>query len=123
MQAHDVADSFTRVGEFEFHELSRFNDGTLGIVKIAEGQGPWERHPDTDELFHLLAGRLELTVLAADGPQTLELSAGQVFVIPRGHWHRARVLAPIELLYLTPGISEHSEADDPRQDADGEGRR
>ena len=54
------------------------------------GQAPWERHPDGDELLHVLEGAVDLTVLTDDGPTELRLDAGSVFVCPKGLWHRQR---------------------------------
>jgi hypothetical protein len=42
--------------------------------------------------------------------------AGSVFVVPRGLWHRHRVGTKLTELYLTPGPSETSTADDPRSE-------
>ncbi len=63
----------------------------------------WERHPMGEEILTMLDGRLELT-LDQDGSVTVaRLDGGRTFVVPRGAWHRARVLEPGLMLGITYG--------------------
>ncbi len=93
--------------------LADFNQCMAGLVRFS-GQTPWERHPD-DELLHILEGEVRVTVLGASETRCLVLSAGQIFVVPRGHWHRQETAARAALLFITSRDgNEASEADDPR---------
>jgi len=60
-------------------------------VKIAHTRGDhvWHVHEDTDEFFLVLDGRFDIA-LREDGGQerTVELSAGDIFVVPRGTEHK-----------------------------------
>lgn len=116
MQAHDIENSLRGLRELEFRMLSRFNRGSLGVFWSSGGTSPWERHPDDDELLHPLEGEVDVEVLTDDGPVVTTVRAGSVFVVPRGLWHRHRHRGPLKELYLTPGPSEHSAADDPRRE-------
>jgi quercetin dioxygenase-like cupin family protein len=73
---------------------------TVGVVRFS-GLTPWERHPDGDELLHVLDGTIDVTVLTDDGPAEVTLDAGSVFVCPKGLWHRQRPHASATLLFRT----------------------
>ena len=47
-----------------------------------------EMHPDADELLFLVAGGVDVLFKVDGGVQTLELSAGDACVVPKGVWHR-----------------------------------
>ena len=66
--------------------LSRVNTSCLRLAVIS-GAYPWHRHPDSDELFLIVEGRLEIDL--AGGP-TLCLDPWQCVVIPAGTVHRTR---------------------------------
>jgi quercetin dioxygenase-like cupin family protein len=87
---------------------------TLGVIRFS-GLTPWERHPDGDELLHVLDGTIDVTVLTDDGPAEVTLDAGSVFVCPKGLWHRQRPRESATLLFSTPThTTEATFADDPR---------
>jgi mannose-6-phosphate isomerase-like protein (cupin superfamily) len=95
-------------------ELGWLNASLLGLVRFS-GQTPWERHPDGDELLHILEGDVAITVLTDDGPVETPVRAGSLFIVPRGLWHRQRPRSVATVLFATPTMgSEHSWADDPR---------
>ena len=44
-----------------FHEFVPFNDGHFAVFPATgEGAGPWEMHPDTDELLFALEGSVTI---------------------------------------------------------------
>ena len=69
-------------------------------VRVVRTQGEFTRHshPDTDELFLVLRGRL--TIRLDDGD--VELSAGQLHVVPRGVPHQPVSLEGAEVLLVEP---------------------
>jgi len=94
--------------------FGQLNQCVLGAVRFS-GQPPWERHPDGDELLHVLDGELVLCVLAPEGRVEVTLNAGSVFVVPRGLWHRSQPRGAVSMLFATPtNDGEVSWADDPR---------
>jgi mannose-6-phosphate isomerase-like protein (cupin superfamily) len=94
--------------------LGMFNQCLLGVTAFS-GQTPWERHPDGDELLHVLEGAVEVTVLTADGPHRETVAAGSLFVVPSGLWHRQQAHARASLLFATAAeTTETSWSDDPR---------
>ena len=82
--------------------------------KLAPG---WEMHPDTDELLQVVeAEHMEVIVMMVDGPERVDLPAGSLFVIPRGHWHQPATLEPTSLVSMTSGATEwtdHEESPPP----------
>ena len=49
---------------------------------------PKHRHPNCDEILHLLSGRIDHTL----GAETFVMEAGDTISIPAGVWHQARAL-------------------------------
>jgi quercetin dioxygenase-like cupin family protein len=117
MKAIDPAQIADEIPEMEFRELARFNKGHAGVFwSEAGGPSPWEMHPDCEEMLQVLEGEIEVEVLPlAGGPgQKTRVPSGSFIVVPRGCWHRQTLVTRTKELYLTPGRSLHSEADDPR---------
>ena len=63
--------------------VATLNDYDLRVVK-AQGEFTRHSHPDTDEVFLVLAGSLTIRL---DDSQ-LTLGSGQLYVVPRGVYHR-----------------------------------
>jgi quercetin dioxygenase-like cupin family protein/predicted DNA-binding protein (MmcQ/YjbR family) len=103
------------VKSLKFQELSRFNQGSVGVFVASKGVSPWEYHADSDEFLYVLEGEVEVTVLAEDETHAARLTAGSCLVIPRGHWHRHCVSKHLKELFVRPGSTEYSEVDDPRR--------
>jgi len=66
-----------------------------------------ERHDDGDEPILLLEGAIDI-LLDEGGPmqRTVELRAGQGFVVPRGVWRRLVIHQAAALVVMTPGPSK-----------------
>lgn len=78
--------------------VARYNDNEVRVVKL-EGEFVWHKHDETDELFLVLEGVLDIELR----DRTLELRSGELVVIPRGTEHRpvARQ-GEVKLLLLDP---------------------
>ena len=120
MQVHEIESVMTKPpqwasadGSARFWTPQPFNQGFLWVGRFS-GQSPWERHPDSDELLHLVEGETDLTLLTDGGPVTVTLRPGSIFIVPRGHWHRHLARGVVTEYGVTPGRTEHSTADDPR---------
>lgn len=77
--------------------VAEFNGHDVMLVK-AEGEFIWHSHPDTDDLFLVLAGRLTIQLRAGD----VELGPGELFVVPRDVEHRPVAHGETHLLLLEP---------------------
>ena len=64
--------------------------------------GEWEMHPHGDELLLLLSGALDVILDLPTGEQTIALTTGAAYVVPRGVWHRMTMREPSDLLFVTP---------------------
>ena len=62
--------------------VARYNDNEVRLVKV-EGEFIWHQHDETDELFPILAGVLEMELR----DRTVTLNPGELFVVPRGTEH------------------------------------
>ena len=63
--------------------VARYNENEVRIVKV-EGEFIWHKHDETDELFLVLEGRLDIELR----DRTVSLGTGELFVVPRGTEHR-----------------------------------
>ena len=98
----------------KFHQVLPFNGHQVGAAHI-EGVSPgWEMHPDTDELFYVLQGEVVMVMAEEAGLKTYKAGPGEMFVVPRGLWHKPGAPDGAKIIYLTPGESLTSEAEDPR---------
>jgi mannose-6-phosphate isomerase-like protein (cupin superfamily) len=82
-------------------------------VKLAklDGEFVWHRHEREDELFLVLAGRLRMRFRERE----VELSPGQLIVVPRGVEHLPVGLDGCAVLLVEPkGTLNTGDASDPR---------
>jgi mannose-6-phosphate isomerase-like protein (cupin superfamily) len=63
--------------------VAEMNDYQFKLVKL-QGEFVWHAHADTDEVFIVLDGELTLQFRDTDLP----LSAGEMYVVPKGVEHR-----------------------------------
>jgi mannose-6-phosphate isomerase-like protein (cupin superfamily) len=77
--------------------VGRYNDNKVFIAK-AKGEFVWHSHPDTDDLFLVLEGNLTIQLRDRD----VELSAGELFVVPRGVEHCPRSDEGASILLIEP---------------------
>jgi quercetin dioxygenase-like cupin family protein len=108
------ADTTAEEADAATRSITALGPCTLGVMRYS-GLTPWERHPDGDELLHVIEGAVDVTVLTDEGPRQVGLDAGSVFVCPKGLWHRQLPRPSVTMLYGTPtNHGEVSFADDPR---------
>jgi mannose-6-phosphate isomerase-like protein (cupin superfamily) len=75
-------------GSYSNHVLVDVNTDCMRLA-VFEGEYRWHQHPDSDELFLVVAGVLQIDL--ADG-NCLELTEWQSVVIPAGTVHRTRAI-------------------------------
>ncbi|WP_299928650.1 UPF0158 family protein [uncultured Nocardioides sp.] len=96
-----VVDIGERLSSFSDHwspkVVALLNDYEVKLVKV-QGEFVWHDHPDTDELFLVVSGRL--TIRLRDGD--VVLGPGQLYVVPRGVEHCPVAEEEVSLLLLEP---------------------
>ena len=70
------------------HVLIDINTDCMRLA-VFEGEYRWHQHPDSDELFLVVAGTLQIDLAGGD---RLELTEWQSVVIPAGTVHRTRAI-------------------------------
>ncbi len=77
--------------------VAELNDYQFKLVKVA-GDFVWHDHPDTDEVFLVLAG--ELRIDFRDG--AVSLKEGEMYVVPRGVEHKPFAERECHVLLVEP---------------------
>jgi quercetin dioxygenase-like cupin family protein len=95
--------------------LLPYRDGAIFAAKFS-GKGAWERHPQGEEIVHILEGMTTLHLITAEGRQSLTLKAGSLVVVPQNAWHQFEAPDGVLLMTTTPQPTENLEVDvdDPR---------
>ena len=77
--------------------VADFNGHEVMVVKV-QGEFVWHSHPDTDDFFLVLKGRLRIEL--RDGDVTL--GPGELYVVPKGVEHRPVAEEEVHLLLIEP---------------------
>jgi mannose-6-phosphate isomerase-like protein (cupin superfamily) len=77
--------------------VAEMNDYQFKIVKL-EGDFVWHDHKNTDETFIVIEGTLRIDF--RDG--AVHLSAGEMFVVPKGVEHKPYAEREVKLLLIEP---------------------
>jgi mannose-6-phosphate isomerase-like protein (cupin superfamily) len=77
--------------------IAEMNDYQFKIVKI-EGDFVWHDHKDTDETFIIIEGNLRIDF--RDG--YVNLSAGEMYVVPKGLEHKPYAGKEVKILLIEP---------------------
>ncbi len=77
--------------------VAQMNDYHFKLAKI-EGEFVWHSHVDTDEVFIVLAGRMQIDL----PDQTVTLQNGDLFVVPKGIQHKPSARQECHILLVEP---------------------
>lgn len=77
--------------------IAELNDYQFKLVKL-QGDFVWHHHQDTDEAFIVLEGKLRIDF--RDGAVTV--SAGEMFVVPKGVEHKPYAEEEVQMLLIEP---------------------
>lgn len=77
--------------------IAQMNDYHFKVVRV-QGEFVWHDHPETDEVFVVLRGQLEIQF--RDGCVTL--SEGEMFVVPKGLEHKPVADRECHILLVEP---------------------
>jgi mannose-6-phosphate isomerase-like protein (cupin superfamily) len=96
--AVNLAEKLATIDElFAPRIVGYYNGNKLQIGKI-KGEFVWHSHPDTDDFFLVLQGRLTIQLRDRD----VELGEGELFVVPRGVEHCPRADEETHILLIEP---------------------
>lgn len=77
--------------------VAQMNDYHFKVVKV-QGEFVWHAHPETDEVFLVLQGHLEIHF--REGKVRLE--EGEMYVVPKGIEHKPVAGAECHILLIEP---------------------
>ena len=77
--------------------IAQMNDYHFKIVKV-QGEFVWHDHPETDEVFMVLKGRLEIQFREG----RVLVREGEMFVVPKGLEHKPAAEEECHILLVEP---------------------
>ena len=84
--------------------VARYNDNDARVVRV-EGEFVWHKHDETDDLFLVLSGELDIELR----DRIVTLGPGELFVVPRGVEHRpAARRGEVHLLLMEPASTPNT---------------
>lgn len=96
--AINFKDKFTKFSNhWSPRVIAQMNDYQFKLVKV-EGEFVWHDHPDTDEVFIVIEGVLNIEF--RDGAVTL--NSGEMFVIPKGVEHKPVANSECKIMIVEP---------------------
>ena len=110
--AINLAEKLARIGDhWKPRVVAEMNDYQFKLVKL-QGDFVWHDHKDTDEVFLVLEGELDIEL--RDG--SVHLRAGEMYVVPRGVEHRPHAAKECHVMLVEPrGIRNTGDAGGPMQ--------
>jgi len=82
---------------FSPRTVTQLNNYDVMVVKV-KGPFVWHKHDDTDDLFLVLKGELDIELR----DRTVTLRPGELFVVPKGVEHRPVAREEVHLLLIEP---------------------
>jgi mannose-6-phosphate isomerase-like protein (cupin superfamily) len=82
---------------FSPRTVATYNNNDIMVVKC-EGPFHWHKHDNTDDLFLVLKGTLDIELR----DRTVTLNSGEIFVVPAGVEHRPVARGEVHILLIEP---------------------
>ncbi len=83
LNAVNIADKLSRIDAlWTQKKIAGLNDYEIKLAKL-KGEFVWHTHPETDELFVVISGRLTIQLREGD----VVLGPGELYVVPSGVEH------------------------------------
>jgi mannose-6-phosphate isomerase-like protein (cupin superfamily) len=96
--AVDLTAKLASFGEaFQPRIVGYYNDSKIMVAKV-RGEFVWHSHPDTDDFFLVLDGKLTLQLRDGD----VELGPGDLYVVPAGVEHCPKADDEAHILLIEP---------------------
>lgn len=98
MDAINLADKLSTFNAYyQPRTVGQFNGHDLMVVKV-KGDFVWHSHPDTDDFFLVLQGRLTIRMREGD----VTLGPGEMYVVPKGVEHCPTAEEETHVLLIEP---------------------
>jgi mannose-6-phosphate isomerase-like protein (cupin superfamily) len=81
--------------------VTTVNDYDIRLARFS-GEHVWHVHLDTDEFFLVLDGTIDIGLREEAGERTVTLRRGEVFVVPRGVFHKPSSADGAAVLLVEP---------------------
>lgn len=81
--------------------VAQLNNYHFKIAKL-KGEFIWHSHDETDEAFIVTEGSLKIHLRIDGNEQTVELSAGEMYVVPKGVDHKPYAENECKVLLIEP---------------------
>lgn len=106
MQKVDLAESLARFNDhWNPRVVGELNGQQVRLVKF-QGEFVWHAHEHEDELFLVIAGEFRMEFR----DRSVDLSAGQFLIVPRGVEHRPVAEREVHILLFEPATTVNTGA-------------
>lgn len=94
----NFAEKFTKFSDhWSPRVVAEMNNYQFKLVKV-EGEFVWHDHPDTDEVFIVIEGNLEIEF--RDRVEVIQ--SGEMFVVPKGVEHKPVAHSECKIMIIEP---------------------
>ena len=94
----NLNNKLTKIDEYWSPKIiAQMNDTHIKVAKV-RGEYVWHSHADTDQVFMVLEGELQIEM----PDRTVTLKKGDLFVVPKGVEHRPVAKSECHLLLVDP---------------------
>ena len=107
----DIINLKQKLGKFSDHwspkVIAELNDYQFKLVKI-QGEFVWHNHPDTDEVFIVIEGIMNIEF----ENETVRLTEGEMLVVPKGVEHKPYAETECKVMLVEPsGVVNTGDSD------------
>ncbi len=104
MTATSIEEKFARIDKhWRPKVVAELNGQEVKLVKF-QGEFPWHRHDDADEMFLVWSGRMRLEFR----DEVVTLNAGEFCVAPRGVEHRTCAEQEASVILFEPAATRNT---------------
>ena len=100
-QSINLQEKFSKFSEhWKPKIVAQMNDYHFKLAKV-QGEFDWHDHPETDEMFLVVKGQLEIHL--RDGVVTL--NEGEMYVVPKGVEHKPVAKSECHIMLVEPACT------------------
>lgn len=85
--------------------IGEVNDVYVKIAMINGNRVPWHNHPDEDEMFYIVEGRLLFEI---KGEKSFWMEEGDLFIVKKGINHKVSSTEDCKILLIENKTTEHT---------------